>query len=125
MDGQDITDVKVLSVQIMGLQGSITALTTTVTSLTASMNALERALPEKFMPRVEFEGILRQKEQQQEDIDKRLDRAEKKDDAQDLALLALEKAGTNRAYALLIALIATSASLILGFANLFLNIPHK
>ncbi len=99
------------------LQLSYQSINAQMAALATQISVLQTSLPDRFLTRLEFAEILRQKEIQQVLIDKRLDANDDKQVRQDAALKALEDNMTARAWALALTLVAAVGGLIVGLVN--------
>jgi len=84
------TNVELINFRLDQLQLSVQAVNAQLASLATGMGGLQTGLAEKFMTRLEFFEVLRQKELQQVVIDKRLDSIDARDHAQDKAILDMQ-----------------------------------
>jgi hypothetical protein len=114
VDGAEITRYRLDQLQL-----SIQALNVQVAAVSTQISGLYNI----YLTRIEFAETLRQKEMQQDVIDKRLDANDDKQIRQDTALKSLEDSLAARGWALAMALLAATVGLIIGAVNLATHIP--
>ena len=118
---QQPTNADIVSYRLDDMRKSLDTLNTAMSALSAQVMALQVSLPDRYLTRLEFAEILRQKELQQDTINKRLDTIEDRNDRQDTTLVDLQKHWDNKSTSMTSTAILAFVSLIVGLAGASLN----
>lgn len=108
------TNVELINFRLDQLQLSAQAVNAQLASLATQIGGIQSAMTEKFMTRVEFAEVLRQKELQQSTIDRRLDAIDVRNDDQDRALYDIQKGDAARGWMIAGAMLSAVISVIVG-----------
>lgn len=100
------------------LQLAMQAINSQLAALSTQVMTLQTSLPDRYLTRLEFSEILRQKELQQQVIDQRLDRIEGHNARQDEALKDLEARWDGRGWGVAGALATALVALGVGAIGL-------
>lgn len=108
------TPTEITTYRLDQLQLSLQALNAQMASVSTQIMTLQTSLPDRYLTRIEFAEILRQKEMQQAIIDKRLDTVDEHNQRQDEALKDLQNRWETRGWGVAGALLTALIALLVG-----------